>query len=981
MNAIKRCLALALTLVMVLSLIPAQAIADRLSKSTETSNTSLLSTALHTSLSDTAQALSLVPVVASIQSPSGIADDTRVSYEILATGMISTADTRSAVLRFTLGHPVEQPVTFHYTAISGSADTVQHLTGTCSGTVSFAAGEMQQDVEIEIASFADNPNNYGTANSPNAFWTGTRLFYLYCDSINNALFTGDRNSITIPIPVESEFNYAATYNNAVSAVLVDLNNVPDADSPGVYLVPTDGALTLTAEISGDVREMLDAGVFTRIQMPTGYFLNETDAAGIVSYQVSRSRQTDGFGSNTTLTYDLSVGSGEKTSFFSDVYPQTAAVSQVGLGKNAESNGIFKRLDFIFDGSNLTAPVKACFLNESGGYLQQQVRFTDDTAPSVNSVTIGMYEAHYGDEIPVIISFSEPIHTDGITFTVDGKTLYPMEATGTISDSVSFLYTVGDAFLDATEVSVNVENIIGAVDLSGKEQESTGSGSASALLSSFDPERAFFYCAEPTVTLNQGTSRCAAATVSIPIKRDGHLSNWLLDLSRLDDSDISSAVKAKVMTAAGIIDIPLTVQTDAVSVTGLMGSFTAPENTTGENQYYAPEIYMDTGSGYKLVYGLSAFYAVPPLTLVDDTSDLTINYSNWPSGNSMFADAGTNLSLHYTINVAATWQGTDYFTWTSSDEAIAAIDVSGNITLTGMPGEVSFTLMVTNPLSADAMTFVSRTLTVREAEGAYLYVPNGLKNQEILMGGTAKISIFSNLCQRNDTYGGSGTKTDFTFTLYAADYEGDVLKKGDLLSEETLSATAEAPTTFYTVPAQLQNITVKGRYGYILEVSAKDMQSSVTLTDTANIRVRALPARAVLTRMESASLTDSTDTFPVGFDIDNKNAETAYLLTVTKNSQSVPVLTTSSPAEIGRTLTVSIGSVDDSHLMDVYTVSLKAKNGPDEAWSYDSYCVYIYNADAMKILVDSFPYGGTTLMLKANFEDGDIIYNTDVLRSP
>jgi hypothetical protein len=946
MKRVRRGLSLALTLIMALSLSPVQAMGAE----------GLL-----------------------IDSPSGVAYDARVSYEIMTAGRTGELETRAAMVRFTLENPGAEPVSFDYTAVSGSASTGQHLTGTLSGTVLFSVGETQKDVQIEVAPLADDPANFGTPNDPDALWTGERIFFLFCDNVRNALFAGDRESLTVPVPVESGFGYALAYDNAANATLIDLDGVSGGEN-GVYPVPEGRTLKLTAEIASDVRKMLDAGVFTHLQMPEGYFLNETGATGSVGYRVSRSRQMGGGTySDTPLTYDaLSVGSGEEASFFSETYPQTVEVGQILLGQLAEGNGICQGLDFVFDYSGLTGSVSTCFLNGDGQYLRNQVRFADGAAPVVESVRISATEARYGDEIPVIISFSEPVYVDGITFQVGGATLSPMERAGTISESVSFLYAVGDETLDSAEAAVCVNSITGAVDLSGKAQESVGAGSATVAMSALDPERALIYCAEPSVTLDQGTSRNAVATVSVPLKRDGYLSNWLLDPSRLGDGNVSTAVKARAITADGAMDIPFTVQTDALGVTGLRGSFVAPENTAGTDALYALEIHLDTGSGYAPVYGLTTVYAVPPLTFIDDESDLTLDYSHWPPGDSAFADAGSSLSLAYSLNVNATWPDADYFAWASSNAGVAGIDADGNITLTGT-GEVHFTLTVTNPLSADSMTFVSRTLTVLEADGAYLYVPNGLENLEALKGNAAKVSFSSNLAYRNDLYGGTGTETPYTFTLYAAEYEGAMLQRGEKLTEETLSATQPAPLTSYTVRSELlQTATVKGMYGYILEISARDMQSGQIYAAEANIRVRELPARAALTRPETVFLTDSVESFAIGFDIENRTAETEYLLTATRNSETEPVLQTGSSGDIGSSLTAAIASVGAGRLLDVYTVSLKAKNASDQAWSCDSYCVYVYSANAMEILVNGLP-GKQTLMLEADFADGDILYATDVLR--
>ena len=69
------------------------------------------------------------------------------------------------------------------------------------------------------------------------------------------------------------------------------------------------------------------------------------------------------------------------------------------------------------------------------------------------------------------------------------------------------------------------------------------------------------------------------------------------------------------------------------------------------------------------------------------------------------------------------------------------------------GQVYFTLTVTNPLSEAAVQFRSHTLSVLESQDVYLYVPNGIKNQDLLIGSNAKISFSSNIADRNDLYGG------------------------------------------------------------------------------------------------------------------------------------------------------------------------------------------------------------------------------------
>ncbi|HBR02915.1 MAG TPA: hypothetical protein DD738_09915 [Ruminiclostridium sp.] len=989
MKDMKRPLALVLVLSVALTLIPAQSIAQNEKGAGNKVGDTPLSEIFQTSQSPVAYQLSPTLDTESaaetlVQNPSGITYDTRVSYEIEAVGLPgqTDADTRSAVIHFTLDNPGEQPVSFRYKAVYGSAE-YGHLTGAISGTVILSQAESEKDVIIEIAPFADNPGNYNMPNTPNTFWTGEHIFYLCCGDIQNALFDGDRESITVPMPVKSEFDCIAAYDNAANTELIDLNQVAGGTS-GVYPVPEpipeNHELRFTAEISGDVRKMLDAGVFSHIHLPQGYFVNESDGVQEVTYHI-RAKNDEFIPPKEAYIFQskcISLAANGQTSFYSGEFTRELPAEEVNLGAGAEGNGIFNKLDFSFDYSMVTSPdaISTCFLDETGQYLQYQVGFSDQVPPVVKGVSTGMDNAHYGDDIPITIEFSEPVYTGGITFKVDDQTLSPMEGAGTISQRVSFLYRLGDEALNAESFTINVSDISGAVDLSGKTQEGSGSGSALVNIS-FDPRLTFAYCAQPSVSLDQGTGRNMAATVSIPLKQDTELSNWLTHESRLSAGNLSTVVKARAITTEGTIDIPLTVQTDLTRVTGLTGFFTVPENTTDDDVLYALEIYVDTGSGYKRVDSLVTIYAVQPIILVDDENDITLDYITWPPGDSIFINAGSTLSLGYYLNVDATWIGLEYFKWSSSDESIAEIDENGSIILNAA-GQVYFTLAVTNPLSEEAILFNSRTLSVLESQDAYLYVPNGVKNQDLLIGSDAKISFSSNLADRNDLYGGSGTETTYTFTLYDADYDDGGMKKGSPLSTEVIRATAQAPLNSYTVPAALlTKVTAKNQYGYILEISAKDMHSGITKATGANIRIRQLPAKASLNHPESVFLLDNAEGFTVEFNIGNKSAETEYTLTVTKNSESTPIKTVASPAAI-EPLTVNISDVESSRLLDVYTVGLKAKNLSAEAWSYDSYCVYVYNKFAMNMLLDGFP-APDALTIGYDFKDGDVIYNTNFLK--
>ena len=45
------------------------------------------------------------------------------------------------------------------------------------------------------------------------------------------------------------------------------------------------------------------------------------------------------------------------------------------------------------------------------------------------------------------------------------------------------------------------------------------------------------------------------------------------------------------------------------------------------------------------------------------------------------------------------------------------------------------------------------------------------------------------------------------------------------------------------------------------------------------------------------------------------------------------------------------SSDPASYRTAYTVTIQAKNNTDSTWSYDSFILYVYDADALKIMVD------------------------------
>ncbi|HBB28828.1 MAG TPA: hypothetical protein DC000_06220, partial [Clostridiales bacterium] len=322
-------------------------------------------------------------------------------------------------------------------------------------------------------------------------------------------------------------------------------------------------------------------------------------------------------------------------------------------------------------------------------------------------------------------------------------------------------------------------------------------------------------------------------------------------------------------------------------------------------------------------------------------------------NKISADSENEIKLGYNVKNGATWQGPEDFVWSSSDNTVASINTSGAITLTGRAGSVSFTLTALNGgQTGKQFNISSVVLEVIHSGTSFLNINEWAKNIEITKGNNAKIYYSTNLTENNASYNGSDTVTEYFYDLYEAFYKGDELKKGALVMRQTAYSTVLAPTFSFTIDKQyLINTSTRGKYSYILEVSARDLKTDMLFTSSANICVKNLPAKAVLSRAKNLYITDEQQNICVMFDVDNKNSQTEAYLSVTKNNGTIPIFYRDKIEDSGKEFSVDINAVDKARLFDVYKISLKAKNEFDETYSYDSYDLFVYNSEALKIMIN------------------------------
>ena len=79
-------------------------------------------------------------------------------------------------------------------------------------------------------------------------------------------------------------------------------------------------------------------------------------------------------------------------------------------------------------------------------------------------------------------------------------------------------------------------------------------------------------------------------------------------------------------------------------------------------------------------------------------------------------------------------------------------------------------------------------------------------------------------------------------------------------------------------------------------------------------------------------------------------EAEFEFSITNNSNNEIIHKQKTTAITGGSYILNIPKVKDG-FKDVYTVMVKAKNSLDLTWSYDSFVLYVYSDDALRIWIN------------------------------
>ena len=576
------------------------------------------------------------------------------------------------------------------------------------------------------------------------------------------------------------------------------------------------------------------------------------------------------------------------------------------------------------------------------------KLVDTDKPTIQSVTAlaGTYAS--GQHVPITVTFNEFVDLRNASVTINGKE-YSADALSMNSCGVTAMlwYPVQDT--DATTVTVN--GMTGVEDVFGNELDTT-----------------HYQIKEiADVALKSALMRNAPTALTATYANG----------------------KASFTMNANMADAYMTAYSNYHTTTG-----TDPKEAPFrlELKYDSAEapsylqVYLDTENG---VFTVSD-YAIAPPSAFDRTYTVTLQANEGTKDDPDWVNVlpltrqftvQKSVSAHtvtivpeandanYTISLAATARPTlqakvlgaggeqaSYTTgkWSSSDPLIATIDEdTGVVATTGAKvGAVTFTFTADNGTKEtdDDKTGESKPYTVTAGDSLALVIPGSAsivtrKNQPATVlwsSNAAQMAPGKEFNYQIELYEGNHTREAALSGLNpVATYTAGKDKNSVRIPENVLSQLSNGNAPAYTVLVSMPHPNAGSE--------------DVRLSALAWIIVQAPPATAKLTPPRSIYLKDTDGAVNIDWSVENATEgaplqPTLTIIRVTEDNDT-EVMDRKSLSGTSGSYSLSLESVKKGNLKDTYQVVLSVENPGEESPSTDSFPLYVYDADALKVQDD------------------------------
>ena len=294
-------------------------------------------------------------------------------------------------------------------------------------------------------------------------------------------------------------------------------------------------------------------------------------------------------------------------------------------------------------------------------------------------------------------------------------------------------------------------------------------------------------------------------------------------------------------------------------------------------------------------------------------------------------------------------------WSSSDPLIATIDEkTGLVATTGAKvGSVTFTFTADNGTedTADDVKGESKPYTVTAGDSLALVIPGNASivtrvNQPATVlwsSNAAQMAPGKDFKYQIDLYEGHYTsEAELSGRDPVATYTADKDKNSVRIEENVLSKLSKENTPAYTVRVSMPHPNAGGE--------------DIRLSALTWIIVQAPPATAKLTLPQSIYLKDTDGPVNIDWSVENatdgaSQQPTLSITRVTEDNRAEVVPTKSLSGTSG-SYSLPLQSVKKGNLKDTYQVVLSVENSGEESPSTDSFPLYVYDAEALKVQDDN-----------------------------
>ena len=576
------------------------------------------------------------------------------------------------------------------------------------------------------------------------------------------------------------------------------------------------------------------------------------------------------------------------------------------------------------------------------------RLVDTDAPTIQSVTAPAGTYASGQHVPITVTFNEFVDLRNARVTINGKEYTAAELSMNSYGVTAMLwYPVQDT--DATTVTVNdmtgVEDVFGhTLDTALYQSDSISDVTLKSVLMRNAPTEltATYANGKASFTMNANMEQAYKTVYSnyhTPAGTDPKQAPFRLELRydsavepihlqvyldtekeafTISDYAIAPAANTRTYTVTlqaneGTKDAP-----DWVNVLPLTRQFTVPKKVSAHTVTIVPEA---NDADYTISLG--------------ETTRPTLRAE-------VFGEGGEQAS--YTTGK-----------WSSSDTLIATINEdTGVVATTGTKvGSVTFTFTADNGTEdpADDVTGRSQPYTVTAGDSLALVIPGG---SSIVTRVNQPATV---LWSSNAALMAPNKEFKYRIDLYEGNYENKAALSG-------LNPVA----TYYTASKDKNSVRIKENvlsklstgntpaYTVLVSMPHPNAESeNVRLSALAWIIVQAPPATAKLTPPQSIYLKDTDVAVNIDWSVKNATdgASQPATLTITRVTEDKNTQEVARERLFGTSgsFSLPLQSVKAGNLKDTYQVVLSVENPGEESPSTDSFPLYVYDADALKVLDD------------------------------